>query len=94
MKKSIVDHEQIQKEIVSRLKKIEGQVRGVSKMIQENRSCGDVVIQLGAIKAAVNKVGFTVLACHLAGCIEEGLTENADMSKVLGNFMNELKKFS
>lgn len=94
MAKTFVDHEQIQKEMVSRLKKIEGQVRGVTKMIQDGRGCGEVVIQLGAIKAAVNKVGFTVLACHLAGCIEEGLNEHSDMNQVLGDFMSILKKFS
>jgi DNA-binding FrmR family transcriptional regulator len=94
MAKTFMDHQQIQKEMVIRLKKIEGQVRGVTKMIQEGRGCGDVVIQLGAIKAAVNKVGFTVLACHLAGSIEEELNEHGDMNHVLGDFLSILKKFS
>ncbi len=94
MTKTFVDHEQIKKEMVSRLKKIEGQVRGVTKMIQEGRGCGEVVIQLGAIKAAVNKVGFTVLACYLAGSIEEELKEHGDMNQVLDDFMTTLKKFS
>ena len=94
MAKTFMDHEQIQKEMVTRLKKIEGQVRGVTKMIQEGRGCGDVVIQLGAIKAAVNKVGFTVLACHLAGSIEEELNGHGDMNHVLGDFLAILKKFS
>lgn len=94
MEKIFENHEEIQKEVLARLKRIEGQVRGVSKMIQEQRSCGDVVIQLGAIKAAVNRVGFTVLACHLASCIREGLTEGKDSSKTLEEFMTVLKKFS
>lgn len=94
MEKVFENHEEIQKEVLSRLKRIEGQVRGVIKMIQEQRSCGDVVIQLGAIKAAVNRVGFTVLACHLASCIQEGLVEGKDSGKTLEEFMTVLKKFS
>lgn len=86
--------EKIKKDLQSRLKRIEGQVRGVQKMIEENRDCGEIVIQLGAIKAAVNRVGFTVLACHLAGNMKECIEHNDDMSKYMDDFMNVLKKFS
>ncbi|MFZ5596109.1 MAG: metal-sensitive transcriptional regulator [Bacillota bacterium] len=83
-----------QEELLSRLKKIEGQVRGVQKMIQEFRNCGDIVIQLAAIKAAVNRVGNTVLACHLADEIEKALSENRDVKESLEEFMSVFKKFS
>ncbi|MCL5058449.1 MAG: metal-sensitive transcriptional regulator [Actinobacteria bacterium] len=83
-----------QGEMLNRLKKIEGQVRGVHKMIQEGRSCGDIVIQLAAIKAAVNRVGTTVLACHLADQIEEALREERDVRESLEEFMTIFKKFS
>ncbi|KJS66123.1 MAG: hypothetical protein JL50_13135 [Peptococcaceae bacterium BICA1-7] len=80
--------------MLNRLKKIEGQVRGVHKMIQEGRSCGDIVIQLAAIKAAVNRVGTTVLACHLADQIEGALQEERDVRESLEEFMSIFKKFS
>ncbi|HBV99432.1 MAG TPA: transcriptional regulator [Desulfotomaculum sp.] len=83
-----------QGEMLNRLKKIEGQVRGVHKMIQEGRSCGDIVIQLAAIKAAVNRVGTTVLACHLADQIEGALQEERDVRESLEEFMSIFKKFS
>lgn len=83
-----------QNEILSRLKKIEGQVRGVHKMIQECRNCGDIVIQLAAIKAAVNRVGTTVLTCHLAEKIENDLLEGNDVNESLADFMAVFKKFS
>ncbi|MCL6560085.1 MAG: metal-sensitive transcriptional regulator [Firmicutes bacterium] len=85
---------ELQNEVLTRLKKIEGQVRGVSKMIQDCRSCGDVVIQLAAIKAAVNRVGITVLGCHLADKIEKGLTEGKEIKESLNDFMSVFKKFS
>ncbi|MCL6634715.1 MAG: metal-sensitive transcriptional regulator [Peptococcaceae bacterium] len=84
----------LQGEVLSRLKKIEGQVRGVYKMIEECRNCGDIVIQLAAIRAAVNRVGITVLACHMADKIESDIREGKDHRESLGEFMSLFKKFS
>ena len=84
----------MQKDLLARLRRIEGQVRGVQKMIEDNRDCGEIVIQLGAIKAAVNRVGFSVLACHLASTIHEGIENNEDPAKQMDEFMAVLKKFS
>ena len=81
-------------ELHSRLKKIEGQVRGVQKMIQDSRDCGDIVTQLAAIKSAVNRVSITVLACHLADKIKEDLHESRDVRESLAEFMEVFKKFS
>ncbi|NTW04703.1 MAG: metal-sensitive transcriptional regulator [Peptococcaceae bacterium] len=84
----------IQKEMLLRLKKIEGQVRGVHKMIQENRQCGEIVTQLAAIKSAVNRVSINVLACHLSDQIKKDLMEERDLSDSLDDFMKTFKKFS
>lgn len=84
----------IQNELLTRLKKIEGQVRGVQKMISENRDCGDIVTQLAAIKAAVNRVSITVLACHLADQIKTDIYESKDTKESLADFMKVFKKFS
>ena len=87
-------HRVLQGEMLSRLKKIEGQVRGVQKMIQDCRQCGDIAIQLGAIKAAVNRVGIGVLACHLADKIENDRREGKDADESLTELMSVFKKFS
>lgn len=87
-------HQFLQSEVLSRLKKIEGQVRGVYKMIEDCRSCGDIVIQLAAIRAAVNRVGVTVLACHMTDKIENDLREGKDVKEALAEFMSVFKKFS
>ena len=56
--------------LVSRLNRIEGQVRGVTKMVQEDRYCIDVLTQIAAIKAALSKVESEILKDHLHHCIE------------------------
>lgn len=93
--RKLTDKQQfLQGEVLGRLKKIEGQVRGVYKMIEDCRSCGDIVIQLAAIRAAVNRVGITVLACHMADKIENDVREGKDVKESLTEFMSLFKKFS
>lgn len=87
-------NEEMRQEMLARLKRIEGQVRGVHKMIQEGRECADIVIQLSAIKAAVNRVSISVLGCHLAESIETGIAEKKRIQDVLDEFMPVFKKFS
>ena len=58
-----------------RLARIEGQVRGVSKMIAEDRYCIDVVRQVQAIKAALGKVEDELLKNHAAHCVEEAIRD-------------------
>lgn len=55
--------------IVKRLRRIEGQVRGVERMVEENRYCIDVVTQVIAIQAALDKVALELLADHAAHCV-------------------------
>ena len=61
---------------LKRLARIEGQVRGVSKMISEDRYCIDVVRQVQAIKAALSVLEKVVLDDHLGTCVEQALTSD------------------
>lgn len=61
---------------LKRLARIEGQVRGVSKMISEDRYCIDVVRQVQAIKAALSGLEKVVLDDHLGTCVEQALTND------------------
>jgi CsoR family transcriptional regulator, copper-sensing transcriptional repressor len=55
--------------VLKRLRRIEGQVRGVERMVEENRYCIDVVTQVTAIQAALDKVALELLADHAAHCV-------------------------
>ncbi len=55
--------------VLKRLRRIEGQVRGVERMIDENRYCIDVVTQVTAIQAALDKVALELLSDHAAHCV-------------------------
>ena len=56
-----------------RLKRIEGQVRGISRMIEEDRYCIDVLMQLRAVRAALKRVEDEVLKDHVATCVEHAI---------------------
>ncbi len=57
------------KDLLNGLKTIEGQARGVYKMVEEDRYCVDILVQLAAIKARVNKLGLSIIESHTRGCV-------------------------
>jgi DNA-binding FrmR family transcriptional regulator len=59
-------------QLLSRLKRIEGQTRGVQKMVDEDRYCIDVLTQISAIQAALDKVALGLLDDHVKHCVVEG----------------------
>ncbi|HZK25198.1 MAG TPA: metal-sensitive transcriptional regulator, partial [Oscillospiraceae bacterium] len=61
--------------LINRLKRIEGQVRGIGKMISEEQDCAEILMQIAAVKAAVNKVGTLVFQTHFRSCLETAITE-------------------
>jgi CsoR family transcriptional regulator, copper-sensing transcriptional repressor len=67
--------------LLTRLNRIEGQVRGVKRMVDEEAYCIDVLTQINAIKAAIDQVGFLLLEDHIKGCVTTAVRQG-DQSKV------------
>lgn len=59
--------------VINRLKKIEGQVKGIQNMIDENKNCNDVMIQISAVRSAINKVGGLVLEAYIKDYVKDSL---------------------
>ncbi len=57
------------KAIINRLSRIEGHVRSIKTMVEEGRDCADVLIQLAAVRSAIEKTGRVVLEDHLESCL-------------------------
>ena len=73
----------MQKEqLQTRLRRIEGQVRGVARMIDEDKYCVDVVTQVAAIQAALDKVSLGLLDGHIRGCVREEIQAGGGDAKV------------
>ena len=61
--------------ITKRFRRIEGQIRGLIKMVDENKSCEEILIQISSVKAALHKTGQVVLEGHLQHCVLDGIRE-------------------
>src|SRR3989442_2218995 len=73
----------------NRLSRIEGQVRGLSKMVDEDRYCIDIVTQISAVRAALRRVEEEVLKDHVAHCVEHAITsgDKADQREKIAELM-------
>ena len=78
---------------LKRLRRIEGQVRGVEKMVEEDRYCIEVLTQISAVQAALDKVALGLLDGHARHCMHEGAAEGrademaSEMMAAVGRLM-------
>lgn len=63
--------EKEQKQLQNRINRIIGQLNGIRNMIEDNRYCGDVLIQIGAAESALQSLGYSILQEHLQTCVVE-----------------------
>lgn len=61
---------------VKRLNRIEGQIRGISKMVQEDRHCDDILIQISAVNKAIKSLGEELLLHHMKTCMVDDINTN------------------
>jgi CsoR family transcriptional regulator, copper-sensing transcriptional repressor len=73
-------HERTKNSCIQRLDRIEGQVRGLARMIEEGRYCIDIVTQVSAVRAALRRVEQEVLRDHIGHCVREAI-ESEDARK-------------
>ncbi|MBB6621915.1 metal-sensitive transcriptional regulator [Clostridium gasigenes] len=79
------DNEKLRKDILNRLNRIEGQVKGIHGMIEKNVCSGDVLVQISAIRSAINKVGGLVIENYANNClgIEEDTQQQENLKKLI-----------
>lgn len=92
-KKMVPRTEQEIENIIKRLKRIEGQVRGVQKMVEDDRYCIDILVQISAITAALNKVGLNLLERHVSHCVSKAIREGSGEESIR-ELMDVIKQFS
>ena len=66
------------RDLMNRLKRIEGQVRGIQGMLEKNAYCIDILVQVSAINAALNSFNKVLLANHIRTCVAEDIREGKD----------------
>ena len=77
--------EDVRNPVATRLRRVHGQLAGVIRMLEENRECEDIVMQLAAVSKAVDRAGFTTISIGLRQCMEnpeDGGMDRAKMEKL------------
>lgn len=78
-------------DLTKRLRRIEGQVRGVAKMVEDDRDCREIIQQLAAIRSATNQVSLMVARSYASQCLCEPLDED-DREAVVADLIDVLSK--
>jgi len=86
--------EKTRKNILVRLRRIEGQVRGIQRMMEEEADCMDILTHISAVKSAINQVGIIVFEKHAQECIVKAMDEERQEEnlKEIVNMMGRLIK--
>ncbi len=79
--------------ILSRLKRIEGQIRGIQGMIIEERPCSDIMVQMAAAKSALNQVGKLILENHVNSWFDSSISSDDVSQDMITEVMELILKF-
>lgn len=79
------------KNVLNRLSRATGHLEAIRKMVEEDRDCGDVLIQLAAVRSAINNIGKIILADHMEHCVADAV-EHGDR-EALDRFNDAIAKF-
>ena len=80
-----------EKDLISRLNRIEGQVRGVKAMVQDDRYCTDILVQVSAIQSALNGFSRTLLSSHIKSCVVNDI-KNGAADKAVDELCETIKR--
>ncbi|MDD2510680.1 MAG: metal-sensitive transcriptional regulator [Syntrophomonas sp.] len=88
------NNEKTRKNVLVRLRRIEGQVRGIQRMMEEEADCMDILTQISAVKSAINQVGIIIFEKHAQECIVKAMDEDRQEEnlKEIVNVMGRLIK--
>lgn len=89
------NQDQARKNIINRLRTIQGHISGIEKMIEDGKGCDEVLLQIGAIKSSIHKVGLVIMEEHAMECLMtpsgDEQTDKSKMEHVIKTIINYSK---
>ncbi|GAJ99744.1 MULTISPECIES: metal-sensing transcriptional repressor [unclassified Geomicrobium] len=79
--------------MLKRLRRVEGQIRGLQNMVQDDRYCVDILIQISAVQAALKKVGYSLLEHHAKTCVVHDI-KNGKEEETLNELMKVIDQYA
>ncbi len=87
-----MNSQETKRDLLLRLKKIEGQIRGIQAMIEKERYCIDILNQVTAAQRALDQVGLKAMQCHVENCVTDAIKSDGG-SPIIGELMETIYKF-
>lgn len=81
------------KQVLNRLKRIEGQIRGIQSMVEDDRYCIDILTQVTAAQSAINKVAMTLVEDHTRHCVSDAI-KNRKEDEVITELMDVIQRLA
>ena len=85
-------NEETKKDVLPRLRKIEGQIRGIQRMVEKERYCIDIINQVTAAQRALDQVGLRVMKRHIETCVTDAIKSDGG-DPIIGELMETIYKF-
>lgn len=79
-----------QKKLQNRINRIIGQLKGIQGMLEDNRYCGDILMQIGAVESALQSLGYVILEEHMMSCVAESVQQGD--TQILAEAVELMKK--
>lgn len=90
----MAETDMLKRRIISRLRRIEGQIRGLQRMIENGEDCASVITQLAAVRGALDQVGFVILSHRMEECMRRKVEQGEDAQKALDDAMRLFRKLA
>jgi DNA-binding FrmR family transcriptional regulator len=81
------------KGVTTRLRRIEGQVQGIQRMLEAGRECEEVLTQIMAVRSSLDQVGLMLMEAHIEKCVLDNLPPDSQMTKELGDVLKSWARF-
>lgn len=90
----MASYDQDKQEILTRLRRMEGQLRGIQRMVESDKYCIDVLTQISSIIAAAQRVGAIVLKDHINGCVRKALSDGQSSDDAVNELVQAVTHFT
>lgn len=86
-------YQENKKRIIDGLKRIEGQMRGIQRMVEQERYCVDVLNQIAASRMALSRLALIILQDHTMGCVSKAVRDHKNEKGIIEELMEVVKRF-
>lgn len=86
-------NEDLQKEVLTRLRTIKGHIGGIEKMVEEQKGCPDILMQVAAIRSSIEKLGVFLLENYAEECLLKAIRDKKDISQTFTDVVQQILRF-